>query len=199
MCSRQTPGRNYATKLSRCPFTSLRAMVGNSPFLTWAIRPATRCATGAQMASKLVAGKAEAGRPTRSVAHLARVIHGQSRSPLTALRGLDSVTMPWQSKSGRFERVRRSRCTHPAGRPGTVRARRNLRLNLLDDSATVRARSMRFADHLPAVHLICTVQLTSTHALKLTPCGLPTSSLAGGGGVQLPGGSGQLNNPFERI
>ena len=105
----------------------------------------------------------------------------------------------WTSTFGRFRAVRRSCCTHPAGRPSTVPHGRNLRLNPLNDPATVRACTTHPVHHPPADTLMYTVRHASTLAYNPTPCGLPSPSLTGGGGVELPGGCGQLDNLFQRV
>ena len=47
--------------------------------------------------------------------------------------------------------------------------------------------------------LMCTRPACVDSRYNLTPCGLPTSSLTGGGGVQLPGGCGQLDHLLKRV
>ena len=88
---------------------------------------------------------------------------------------------------------------HTVCRRGTVGARQNLPLNLLVDVATVHACSIRLPDHPQAVKLICTVQLTSTHALKLTHDRCPASSTAGGSGARHPGGCSVADNLFNDV
>ena len=88
---------------------------------------------------------------------------------------------------------------HTVCRRGTVGARQNLLLNLLVDVATVHACSIRLPDHPQAVKLICTVQLTSTHALKLTHDRCPASSTAGGSGARHPGGCSVADNLFNDV
>ena len=89
-----------------------------------------------------------------------------------------------------FAGVRRSSCKHPAGRPGAVQEGRNLRLNPLNDPATVRACIMRPADDPPADTFMCTVRRTSTLAHLNRLDRSPASSMTGGGGVRLPESTG---------
>ena len=80
----------------------------------------------------------DADPPTRSVAHLARVRYDQPRTRMAASRRVDSVTMPWQSKSPIFLRGRHGRWVHRVCRRGTFEARRNLPLNSLSEPAMQR-------------------------------------------------------------
>jgi hypothetical protein len=140
-----------------------------------------------------------AGRPARPGPYFARVRYDQSQPPMTASRRVDVETMPRQSKSEAFFRLRRRRQVHTVGRRGTVEARRNLPLNPLIDRATVRACSFHHPDHLPLLAPACTVWLTSTLALKPDPEAVLASSSAGGSGVRLPGGYSVADNHFDGV